>query len=755
MPLDSIDPKVLDAFDKLNRALESKDYNKILSNLRRMGRPIKQAWHAKLLQEKDEITQKNKFTSNDKFKAFLADKIYELNIPEEHIQSVPEPINYLKNQLAELAIFLMIWKEKPSEKIQSKTPENVNFTQEPGIEQTALSTHEYQKNKFKGPVDKDDRHAINIALQAMAFILCRQANEFIQREEILNNYPKDFALKNSTNAFIASESKEQLISFIFIHLYRMDKFKSYRYEKTIDPGFSLDNNENTQKQKIEKIGLAISSFLTPNKKKKFLKYAGILLAFIASLACGLTTGGAIYLLGPGLLAFAISLGILTLLVGLTFNRSFTGIAIALVCGLAMGGAIFSLGLLLAPGLGLLVSAICLGGLTGFFGFTANFGFFSKNFPDFLLSLVKKGGISEYIDIHDKRKQFSATYKYLLTPLIIFASLTVGAGTTALTYITISSLFVKLALLLPVLAIIWPPLPVIIAVVLAAAVGTALTVAVMTASLEALKKVAALNLGFIALCQYTYKNCLEWFKNLKNLKTHEIVGLVILLLLLPVGFFGLGYFRYFAGVDLSVFIGITGAIVTGVVAYIAQMAFIGLSINKLKNAIIRPSASANDFPALTVNAAGNGILVYDGSPVSLFGMIACIINSFSGNMSETDMKRQQRRQATDALASKITLLFNNHAESGEASAATSHSDSGQTLKPLAPSVNNNSYPQEPKSPTPSTHSEDGSMLENISRPAANYSNSYGSSSSHHFKSVLLTTPAEGAKAAELKPSARFK
>lgn len=742
MPLD---PKVLNAFDKFNRALESKDYNKILSNLRRIGRSIKQAWHAKLLQEKDEITQKNKFTSNENFKDFLVKKIPKLNIPET-AQAVPDQINYLKNQLTELAILLMIWKEKPSQKIESKAKED---------KQTASSAHEYQKNKFKEPVDKDDRHAINIALQAMAFILCRQANELIQREEILNNYPKDFAWKNSTNAFIASESKEQLISFIFIHLYRMEKFKSYRYGKTIDPGFSLDNNENTQKQKIEKIGLAISSFLTPNKKKKFLKYAGILLAFIASLACGLTTGGAIYLLGPGLLAFAISLGILTLLVGLTFNRSFTGIAIALVCGLAMGGVIFSLGLLLAPGVGLLVSAICLGGLTGFFGFTANFGFFSKNFPDFLLSLVKKGGISEYIDIHDKRKQFSATYKYLLTPLIIFASLTVGAGTTALTYITISSLFVKLALLLPVLAIIWPPLPVIIAVVLAAAVGTALTVAVMTASLEALKKVAALNLAFIPLCQYTYKNCLEWFKNLKHLKTHEIVGLVTLLLLLPVGLAGLAYFRYFAGVDLSVFIGITGAIVTGVVAYIAQMAFICLSINKLKNAIIRPSASANDFPALTVNAAGNGILVYDGSPVSLFGMIACIINSFSGNMSESDVKRHQREQKTEALVGEIACFLSRSKE-GEASAATSHSDSEPLQElPLAPSVKNNSYPQEPKSPTPSTHSEDGSILNNINRSAVNYSNSYGSSSSHHFKSVAFYTPAEVAKAAALKTSARFK
>ena len=715
MPLDSIDPKVLDAFDKLNRALESKDYNKILSNLRRMGRPIKQAWF-KSLPSNVSHEAKYKFTSNEKFKAFLAKKIYALNIPEEHIQSVPEPINYLKNQLTELAIFLMIWKEKPSEKIQSKTQENVSTANQaqhskiPEIEQTALSAYEYQKNKFKGPVDKDDRHAINIALQAMAFILCRQANEFIQREEILNNYAKDFAWKNSTNAFIASESKEQLISFIFIHLYRMDKFKSYRYGKTIDPGFSLDNNENTQKQKIEKIGPAISSFLTPNKKKKFLKYAGILLAFIASLACGLSTGGAIFLLFPSL-----------------------------------------------PILG-----IGLGALIAWFGFSANFGFFSQNFPNFILSFLKKGGISEYIDAEGKRRQLSMLKKYLFIPLATLASLTVGIGTVAITYTTVLALAVKL---LPILAIIWPPLPLIIVGILAISVGIALTVAVLTATIEAIKNSQNL----------TWANIKEKLASLTKL---QILGYALKAVLVLVGLFGLAYFRYTAGLDLSAFIGPIAAVVTGVIAYIPQAFFTVLSLQKLitlftpsntqEEGITQPIsrfkrvksvAGAIYRPICLIgNALGNAALVVVDSisALSISGAVGCFFNSWSGNIVEKDSNQRKRGLATAALAGKIAETFNTRTE-GDASAVSVHSDSGQTLQPLTLKANSVFVPNEPMDDLPSpTHSEDGSMLvNNISRSAANYSNSYGSSSSHHFKSVLLTTPAEGAKAAELKTSARFK
>ena len=145
-----------------------------------------------------------------------------------------------------------------------------------------------------------------------------------------------------------------------------------------------------------------------------------------------------------------------------------------------------------------------------------------------------------------------------------------------------------------------------------------------------------------------------------------------------------------------------------------------------------------------------------SALSISGAVGCFFNSWSGNIVEKDSNQRKRGLATAALAGKIAETFNTRTE-GDASAVSVHSDSGQTLQPLTLKANSVFVPNEPMDDLPSpTHSEDGSMLvNNISRSAANYSNSYGSSSSHHFKSVLLTTPAEGAKAAELKTSARFK
>ncbi|WP_342219407.1 hypothetical protein [Rickettsiella endosymbiont of Miltochrista miniata] len=735
--------------------LTTRNYDQLLSNLRQIGLPIKQAW---LNSPLSDDVEKYKFTSNPAFKEFLVAKITHSNIPETvNIEDIPQHINQLKNQLSVLAIFLTAWKENPryfhnteskSEPLNnfSETEEDPKPSQEPETEQLTLSESEkkilHQLIKFKADLDKDDRHAIHIALQTITFILCQQSNNFIKHQEkSLEIYAKDraFTDKDIENKILdVIDNKQTPLNFIFDHIESLNNFESDRYGKTTNTVLSLDQNE--LYHEIEKIGRAISSLLTPNKKKKLLKYAGILLAFIASLACGLTTGGFIFLMGPSLLTFSIFLVILTFVVGLTFNRSFIGIAISLACGLTMGGIAFSLGLLLTPGLGLLLSAIYLGVLAGLYGFKANFGFFSKNFPDFLLSLVKKGGINEYIDIHGSRKQFSATYKYLLTPLIIFASLTVGAGATAITYITISSLLIKLTTLLPILAILWPPLPLIIAIVLAVMVAIVLTVSQMTASLKILKKVAALNKGFKELCQYAYENCITWFKNFWNLDGHEKAGVLLMLLLLPVGLLGLAYFRYTAGADLSPFIGLIGAIVTGVVAYLAQVPFTFSSINKLKNAIVRPSsAAANDFPALTVNAAANGALVLDGSPVSIAGMIACTLNSYSGNMSETDMNQHNRNLATAALAKKVAS-FNTRTKA-DASASTYDFDLDKTQQPLKFSLNTNSgsYPQEPNTVNPP--SPTGSENELLTKKTSNNGNGYAHGSAHFFQTAAAIPTAK--------------
>lgn len=534
----------------------------------------------------------------------------------ENKQSVPTDEDSTNQKLMTLSLVLLAWNDSGLPR-EEKSQEGENHKKL------------RQLLKFKQSLDKNDRSPIHLGLSALVLYL-------IPTKETLqpNLRPSD------------------LIELIFdqIELKGLD-------EKEI-------LNE------LKKIGLAISSFQTPNKKKKFVKYAGILLAFVAALASGLATGGAIILLFPS----------------------------------------FS------------ILALTLGGLIALFGFIANFGFFSQNFPNFMLSLLKKGGISEYIDNEGKRQQFSVIYKYLLMPLAIFASLTVGIGTTALTYMTILGLVTQL---LPMLAVIWPPLPVLIVGILALSIGVILTVAVLTATLESLKKVAALNMGFKALCQYAYKNSLKWFKNLNNLKTHEKVGVVIMLFLIPIALAGLAYFRYTAGVDLSIFIGVAGSIVMGVVAYIAQIAFTCLSVNKLKNALIKPFSSVTEdlanqsiddtqpfvsklksvlsnvsyWSSLFFNAMGNAVLVFTGSLTSIFGAIACGLNSFTGNMSEPDTYHAKREAATQGLVNilirKETITQNDQPDMPIVSNISLHLPQDNCLTAL---TGTSSAPTTPTTPT---------------------------------------------------------
>ncbi len=636
----------------VEKGLLNKNYTQIMQGLRNIGHPIKKEWDTQLFDKNKKIPKSYKFSSDLKFKEFLISELKgTLESIQESSQETQPIIQDLQSRLSQLALFITVWKDNVENIENDVTP----------LEQSELSASEsvidkkwlHQQIKFKSALDKDDRYAINIALQVMVFKLFQHSDPLIKNQQWLEKFKE-------------AKNKQALIELIFNRIKDLNNV----LVKPI-------NLEEVTKENINAIGKSIANFQTPNLKKKLLKYFGISLAFIAAVACGLTTGGAIYLLGPSVLAFAIFLGIFTGSVALQFKSGFTGFAIALICGLAIGATIYGLCLLLTPGLALLFSAVSLGLLTGLFGFAANFGFFSKNFPDFLIQSIQKGSIFEYVNKKGRRKQFSAVYKFLLTPIFALASLTVGAATAALTYITIIKLLTSL---LPLLAVVWPPLPIIIAAVLASAIGIALLVAVFTASLDSLKKVAALELGFVDLCKYAYENCKQWLSNLKNLKRHEIVGLFILVALLPVGLIGLAYFRFIAGVDLSEFIGVAGAIVMGVVAYIAQMAFTCLSINKFKNAATKPSASSNDFSSLISNAVGNAVLVYNGSLSSFFGAIACFVNSLCGNMSEADMLKEKKIGRTASLVQEFNNQLTQVVQDEKPSTSTSSTIPLNTLQP---------------------------------------------------------------------------
>ena len=604
----------------VQEALIAGNYKQLLSILRSMGLPILHAW----LNSPSNNIEKYKFTSNREFKQFLIEKFENSELIQPLADGdIENGLKQVETVLSLLANFYITWKYDAE--LLSESEESSDLSETEKNEKKRL----HQQIKPKTLVDKNDRYPIHVALQALIFILCQQSNNTIKflEQEILPIHAKDYGLNDEDTEFQHLQTKQDLLIFIAEHIRSLNNFRSYYYlSETISDGFTLNETQ----QEIEKIGEAISAFQTPNKKKKLLKYFGILLAFIASLACGLSTGGAIFLLFPSL-----------------------------------------------PILG-----IGLGALIGFWGISANFYFFSQNFPDFLLSLLKKGGMSEYIDQEGKRRQLSAVKKYLFIPLAILASLTVGAGTVAITYVTVLALATQV---LPILATLWPPLPLIIVGILSMAVGITLTVAVLTSTIEAIKDSQ----------NFTWANVKTTLNNLsaRQIWVYALKGLLVL-----IGLFGLAYFRYTAGLDLSNLMGpLTGPLaavimagITGVIAYIPQAFFTVFSIQKLVKVYSPSIATQEATPAyprslfsriksgvtsvytsisLIGNALGNAALVIvdSVSALSIVGAIGCFFNSWSGNLLEPDNNRQHRTQATAALAVEIAKF--NAGNRGDDSAFT--------------------------------------------------------------------------------------
>ena len=596
MPSDNIPRAALAACEN---ALLKGNYDKFLQQARLVGTPLKEEWNSQFAKN----SEKNKFTSNPKFKKILVEKIESWSF--NPIDS--DGISSLKTKLFNLQTFLVVWDDPGlSREAESEaTTENKNKQ----IRQSV---------KHKTNIDKDVRYAIKITLLTLSLALRIQADEYFchdnaykkagnYNEEYYKEYGKEFGkIKHDRlTSFKEITTSEGLLEFVSDCTPKLNSTDETTKE------------EQTSTQEIEKIANAISSFQTPTKKKKALKYLGIFIAWIASLAAGISTGGAVYLLFPTLLVPAIIAGVFIFAVG----------------------------------------------------YSANFRFFSQNLPNFLLSLVKKGGPTELINPEGKREQLSRVKRYLLLPLALLASLTVGIAGAALTYTAILSF---VSSVLPMLAIFWPPLPIVIVAILALSVLVVLGVSTFNAIIEMLKKPLP-----------SLKDLKDTILQVKfsQLSARQIFSCVIQALLIPLALFGLVYFRITAGVDLSTLTGLVSAVVISVAAFIAQIAFTVLSINKLKEVLVRPFDSApiqTENPATTVhkstysriksslssifaticlvsNAIGNAVLVYTGSVLSILGAIACALNSLAGNIPEQNRNQAERATANDAIVNKLIKL----------------------------------------------------------------------------------------------------
>jgi hypothetical protein len=603
MPSDNILQTTLEACED---ALLKGNYNQFLIQARSSGLSIQKGLN-------------NKFEENEEnleFKQTLVKAIESsLFIPID-----TDGISSLKTKLFNLQTFLAVWDD-------------------PGLSRKKEDRAVRQRVKYKKNIDKNDRHAIKITLLSLSLALRIQVDEYschnsaYKKELNFNeNYHKEHGNEfeqsedHRLTSFKEIKTSEDLLKFVSDCTLRLNSTNE-------------TTEEQTSTQEIEKIANAISSFQTPTKKKKALKYLGIFIAWIASLAAGISTGGAVYLLFPTLLVPAIIAGVFIFAVG----------------------------------------------------YIANFRFFSQNLPNFLLSLVKKGSITEFINEEGARKQLSLVKKYLLLPLALLASLTVGIAGAALTYTAILSF---VSSVLPMLAILWPPLPIVIVAILALSVLVVLSVSTFNAIIEMLKTLPSLKYLKDTILQVKFS----------QLSARQIFSCVIQALLIPLALFGLVYFRITAGVDLSTLTGLVSAIVTGVAAFIAQIAFTVLSINKLKEALVRPfdpAPSQTENPATTAhkstfsriksslssicaticlvsNAIGNGVLVYAGSVLSILGAIACALNSLAGNLPEDEDRNYKERAKADCfILENLTRLRKKDSGSSESDAKPELNESDTT------------------------------------------------------------------------------
>lgn len=604
-------PTMNDNIQSLHKALCTGDYNQSIKHLRLLGRRIIQAWHTTPGAEKTKLPANPAFIIK-----YLSQQVI-ASYSETNLKPIkPQNETELRLKLSRLYIFLMSW-------------EDADLTREADPNTVAgqnQNLRERQFLKLKASIDKPDRHAIHAALLAETLMLAQQTSAAIDtiiatlQKQKIKDLPE---LKNTLNTISEFENNittQDLIDFILKHI---DQLNSHIKRRDVFDPEKLNINIRKEQENAAK---AIFSFTTPTKKKKALKVFGIFIAVIIALACGISTGGAIYALLPALSTVAI----------------FAGVFIFTV------------------------------------GFIANFRFFAQNIPNFLITLTKKGNLTELINREGKREQFSPLKKYILFPIAGLASLAVGSASAALTYVVV----LKFAMMVS-LAAIWPPLPVIIVGILALVIGVGLIVSTLTAIIDLLKKPLP-----------TRQELASW---IKNLTPTQILGFAIMALLVAVALFGLVYYWIAAGADLAILIGKISiismqfanaiSIVVSVVAFTAQIAFTVLAVNKLYNVISnffskKPATDNNEIPArkeqpskswlgkiksiiawvypplsLVSNAGGNALLVYDNtSPVlSVAGAVACGFNSLTGNIPEQDPNQLRRALATEATVKTLEKL----------------------------------------------------------------------------------------------------
>lgn len=301
-----------------------------------------------------------------------------------------------------------------------------------------------------------------------------------------------------------------------------------------------------------------------------------------------------------------------------------GLLASFACGLSTGGAIF---ILLTSFSGPLGMVIPLSLLIFLAGTKANFQLFSQHVPQFFQNLWN-GNRTEFIDQHGHRLQLSMSKKCLLLPAGFF-SLSVGIAAAAITYLEGSKM---LALICSTLAVTCPHVTVILLGLLASALLVGLSIVMFRTFTEILKSELS--------WQIIKQNMMEKWQNLKwrhsfNYALKIVVMGAAFFGLIYLDFTGTATLAGLLGwvaadaITLAAIIGDLPFTLNTALAWCNSLLKSNVSLHFTKD-IPYYLTKFVEFFALIINALGNAALVFTDSRLSRIASVACFMNSYASN-----------------------------------------------------------------------------------------------------------------------------
>lgn len=500
-----------------------------------------------------------------------------------------------------------------------------------------------QSTKLKKDIDKSIRHAIRVGLMVEVARIRNETNQFkIKFDTELKNNERP----NPFNKIMISSLEEKKPIEIL--------------EECINSinGEPLKDIEQVFKKAAE----AISSFKPVTDK--FMQALGVLIAFLAALACGITVGSCAYLLFMGLTP-------------VTF--------------------------FLMP----LIPAAIISIIGALIVFKVNFSYLYKTIPEILLSAAKMGGITEYIDPEGKRVQLSRFKKILLLPAAV-VSFAVGVSMMAFTATNFVSILAGIISALALSAA--PPFLPILLGTLIVGLGVALSILMFKGYIWLLQHplvdklvrqafdymrrlpfdgrlgFAIKLLFFVPL--FVFFLGLQVYDYLKKLSFAGWLGLSLKLLIFGLSLVGL-FTLYFAGIPILIpFFG-PAAVLIGWASFLGEIPFTLMVVNQLcdlaGNFLDNIAAKTFNFCFakktagemiddsslqekisfkliiglifVTINALLNSLLVIGTSIISLVATGACFINSFASNLIVPNKDQENRRNLANDDCLKVLMPKN--------------------------------------------------------------------------------------------------